>query len=82
MTNLQTQTQTLGKLTDKEYREMVSAFNLCSSAKDKEQAIVRWLRKYNVDNFGKPVAFSSPIGLATLPEVTFKNDLKIQFYTV
>lgn len=59
---------------------MISSFNSCSDARDKEQAIVNWLRKYDVDNFGTPTAFTGKITLLGQPEVTF-GKLTIMFYS-
>lgn len=73
----------VGKLSENEFNQFILSFNACFDANDKKQAIVRWLRKYNVDNYGTPV--SLPEGKITRlqnPEITFKNDVVVSFYSL
>jgi hypothetical protein len=72
----------VGKLSENEFNQFILSFNACHKANDKKQALLVWLKKYNVNNFGTPISMCGMITRLENPEVTFENGETVSFYSL
>jgi hypothetical protein len=61
---------------------LFSLSTLATRQTTKKQALLVWLKKYNVNNFGTPISMCGMITRLENPEVTFENGETIYIYSL